>query len=447
MSLLIEKIKIDQLSPAKYNPRKDLKPGDKEYEQLKKSILQFGYVDPIIVNQRNNVVIGGHQRLKILRDIGYTEVDASMVDLDDDKEKALNIALNKISGDWDMALLKDLLLELDTGAFDMNSIGFDEDELEKLMTQFHVGEIKEDDFDADAVAAEIKEPVTKRGDIWLLGRHRLMCGDSTNLDDVLKLMDNNLADMVFTDPPYNVDYEGGSGLKIMNDKMNNENFYKFLFDAFKAMFVVTKEGGAIYICHADSEGLNFRKSMIDAGWMMKQCLIWVKNSMVMGRQDYHWKHEPILYGWKPGAAHTWNNNRKQTTIIDNFAGITVKNEGKETILSFSNGVQFASIKVPSFEILAAGDDVDTSVWRIEKPLKNGEHPTMKPIELCARAIKNSSLVQHRILDLFGGSGSTLIATEQINRSCYVMELDPIYCDVIIKRYEQFTGNKAALIKG
>ncbi len=391
----IRNINIADLKPAKYNPRKDLKPGDKEYEQLKKSILAFGYVDPIIVNSRNNVVIGGHQRLKVLAELGNTTVDVSIVDLDEQKEKALNIALNKISGEWDMPLLQDILFELNTDGFDLDSIGFSLDEL----TQFNMcedeGEASEDDFDVDKAVEDIREPVSKLGDIWLLGRHRLLCGDATRAEDVRQLMDGKLAAMVFTDPPYNVDYVGKTAdeLKIQNDKMSDADFYKFLLQSYTNMLEAVAPGGAIYVCHADSEGLNFRKAMQDAGWLLKQCIIWVKSSMVLGRQDYHWQHEPILYGWKPGAAHNWYGDRKQTTT-----------------------------------------------WEIDRPSRNGEHPTMKPIELCATAINNSSRTGDIILDIFGGSGSTLIAAEQTGRTCYTMELDPVYTDVIAERYIAQVGD-------
>lgn len=385
----IRNMNIADLKPAKYNPRKDLKPGDKEYEQLKKSILAFGYVDPIIVNSRNNVVIGGHQRLKVLAELGNTTVDVSIVDLDEQKEKALNIALNKISGEWDMPLLQDILFELNTDGFDLDSIGFSLDELTQFDLCEDEGEASEDDFDVDKAVEDIKESVSKPGDIWLLGRHRLLCGDATRAEDVRRLMDGKLAAMVFTDPPYNVDYVGKTAdeLKIQNDKMSDADFYKFLLQSYTNMLEAVAPGGAIYVCHADSEGLNFRKAMQDAGWLLKQCIIWVKSSMVLGRQDYHWQHEPILYGWKPGAAHNWYGDRKQTTT-----------------------------------------------WEIDRPSRNGEHPTMKPIELCATAINNSSRTGDIILDIFGGSGSTLIAAEQTGRTSYIMELDPVYTDVIVNRY-------------
>jgi DNA modification methylase len=389
----VNKIPISQLNPAKYNPRKDLQPGDPEYEKLKRSMQEFGYVEPIVWNKRTGNIVGGHQRYKVLLDMGMSEVDCVVVDLDETKEKALNLALNKIQGDWDYLKLKDLLQELDTGEFDLELTGFDMGEIEDLMTQFHVpGEIIEDD-----VPEPPEEPITKLGDLWLLGRHRLLCGDATDPEKVSKLMENQLADMIFTDPPYNVDYQGSAG-KIMNDNMTDDAFYRFLIDAFRNMAQKSKEGAPIYVCHADSEGLNFRAAFKEAGWDLKQCIIWVKQRFVMGRQDYHWQHEPILYGWKPGAAHKFYGDRKQTTV-----------------------------------------------WQIDRPMANREHPTMKPVNLCAKAIENSSKSGDIIIDFFGGSGSTLIAAEQLNRTCYMMELDPVYCDVIIKRWENFTGQKAVLL--
>lgn len=294
----------------------------------------------------------------------------------------------------------------------------------------------------DEVPEITEEVVSVLGDVWKLGRHRLMCGDATDTRQVQHLLLGGLADMVFTDPPYNVDYTGGTGLKIINDKMSDDKFYRFLFDAHKAMFDSVTPGGAIYVCHSDTEGLNFRKALIDAGWLLKQCIIWVKGSLVMGRQDYQWKHEPILYGWKPGAAHQWNGGRKQTTVIDGTAGVTVKSDSGGFILSFESGLQFISIKIPSYEVLYSGADDGTTTWRIEKPHKNGEHPTMKPVSLVSRAIANSCKRGGAVLDVFGGSGSTLIACEQLNRTCYMMELDPKYVDVIIKRWQNLTGGQA-----
>lgn len=394
----IQKINIEKLKAAEYNPRKDLKPEDEEYQKIKKSILEFGYVAPIIVNS-DMTVIGGHQRLKVLKELGYTEIECNIVDLDKAKEKALNIALNKISGEWDNAKLEELLAELKNEDIDMDITGFSFDEVDNILKD--ITGSKEDDFDIDQALSEIDEPVTKLGDIWILGKNRLMCGDSTVKENVDKLMNDKLADFVLTDPPYNVDYEGKTvdALKIENDNMSETEFYNFLLDAFRNMFEKIKYGGSIYVFHADTEGLNFRNAFKSVGFKLAQCLVWVKNTFVMGRQDYQWRHEPILYGWKEGAGHYFIDDRKQSTVLE-----------------------------------------------FDKPTRNAEHPTMKPIDLLVYLIKNSSKENDLILDLFGGSGSTLIAAEQVKRCCYTMELDPKYCDVIVKRWELLTGEKAILEK-
>jgi DNA modification methylase len=394
----IKKISVELINPAKYNPRKDLRPGDPEYEKLKRSIEEFGFIEPLVWNRRTGCLVGGHQRYKILLEQGVTEVECSVVDLDEAKEKALNIALNKIGGDWDYQKLAVLLEDIKLTGLDVELTGFDSAEIDKLMSDFlYEMEPEDDHFDLEEELEKIEEPVTQKGDVWLLGKHRLLCGDATSAEDVNRLMNGEFASMVFTDPPYNVDYVGKTkdALKIKNDKMGNQQFYQFLLDSFSNMFAVTQPGGGIYICHADSEGINFRSAMVDSGWNLKQCIVWVKNTIVMGRQDYHWQHEPILYGWKPGQAHQWMGDRKQSTV-----------------------------------------------WEFDKPSRNGDHPTMKPLGIPARGIKNSSKVGGVVLDLFLGSGSTLIACEQTGRICYGMELDPKYCDVIVRRYEEYTGQKA-----
>lgn len=392
----IQKIKIDKLIPATYNPRKDLKPGDAEYTKIKNSIENFGYVSPLIIN-KDMTVIGGHQRLKVLKELGFTELECIIVDLDKTKEKALNIALNKIQGDWDEEKLEALLQELKLDDFDTNLTGFDFDEVDEILKD--VTGSKEDDFDIDSAYEEIEEPITKPGDIWILGKHRLMCGDSTQKNDIMRLINNQDADMLLTDPPYNVDYVGktAEALKIKNDNMSDNQFYEFLKKVFENMYSVTKEGASIYVFHADTEGLNFRKAFKDAGYKLAECLIWKKDCFVMGRQDYQWQHEPILYGWKEGMAHYFINDRTQSTILE-----------------------------------------------FDRPKQSTLHPTMKPIDLIAKLIKNSSKENDIILDLFGGSGSTIIAAEQLNRNCYTMELDPKYCDVIVKRWETLTNKEAIL---
>ena len=392
--MLIEKIRTERLIPADYNPRKDLKPSDPEYEKLKRSLEEFGYVEPVIWNKTTSHVVGGHQRLKILLDMGITEVECVVVEMDAEKEKALNVALNKISGDWDKDKLALLIADLQGTDFDVSLTGFDPSEIDDLFKDSLKDGIHDDDFDVDA---ELQRPaVAKLGDVWLLGRHRLVCGDSTKADTFTALMDGKLANLVVTDPPYNVNYEGAAG-KIKNDNMDNEAFYDFLLAAFTNTEAAMAQDASIYVFHADTEGLNFRKAFSDAGFQLSGCCIWKKPSLVLGRSPYQWQHEPVLFGWKKKGKHNWYTDRKQTTI-----------------------------------------------WEFEKPKKNADHPTMKPIALLAYSIMNSSLTNCIVLDPFGGSGSTLIACEQSDRVCYTIELDEKYCDVIVKRYIEQVGSTDAV---
>ena len=388
--MVIERKSTADLIPADYNPRKDLKPGDPEYEKLKRSLEQFGYVEPVIWNKTTGRVVGGHQRLKVLIDMGITEVECVVVELPEDKEKALNIALNKISGDWDKDKLAVLIADLQGTAFDVSLTGFDAAEIDDLFKDTLKDGIKDDNFDVDA---ELKEPpITKLGDVWTLGRHRLVCGDSTKAETFDLLMAGAKANLVVTDPPYNVNYEGSAG-KIKNDNMANDAFYEFLLSAFKNTAAIMADDASIYVFHADTEGLNFRRAFADAGFYLSGCCIWKKQSLVLGRSPYQWQHEPVLFGWKKGGKHQWYAGRKETTI-----------------------------------------------WEYDKPKKNADHPTMKPIQLLAYPIMNSSMSNTLIVDPFGGSGSTLIACEQTDRSCYTIELDPKFCDVIVKRYIEQAGS-------
>ena len=385
--MLIEKKNTADLLPADYNPRKDLKPGDAEYEKLKRSIEQFGYVEPVIWNKATGRVVGGHQRLKVLIDLGMTEVDCVVVELTEEKEKALNIALNKISGEWDKDKLALLIADLQGADFDVSLTGFEPAELDDLL---NIGaDAKDDDFD---VGAELEKPTfSKAGDIWMLGRHRLICGDSTKPETFDLLMGSTKANLVITDPPYNVNYEGSAG-KIKNDNMADEAFYNFLLAAYTQMHSAMADDASIYVFHADTEGLNFRRAFADAGFYLSGCCIWKKQSLVLGHSPYQWQHEPCLYGWKKNGKHQWYTGRKETTI-----------------------------------------------WEFDKPKKNGDHPTMKPIPLLAYPIKNSTMSNAVVLDPFGGSGSTLIACEQTDRICYTVELDEKFCDVIVKRYIEQVG--------
>ncbi len=387
--MIVEKKNTADLMPADYNPRKALKPGDLEYEKLKRSIEQFGYVEPVIWNKTTGRVVGGHQRLKVLMDMGYTEVDCVVVELSEEKEKALNVALNKISGEWDKEKLALLITDLQGVDFDVSLTGFDPAEIDDLFKDAVKDGVKEDNFD---VAAELEKPtISKAGDIWMLGRHRLICGDSTKEETFEQLMAGKKVNLVITDPPYNVNYEGSAG-KIQNDNMADAAFYDFLLAAFQNTESVMADDASIYVFHADTEGLNFRKAFADAGFYLSGCCIWKKQSLVLGRSPYQWQHEPCLYGWKKKGKHLWYTGRKESTI-----------------------------------------------WEFDKPKKNGDHPTMKPIPLLAYPIMNSSLTNSLVLDPFGGSGSTLIACEQTDRICYTIELDEKFCDVIVKRYIEQVG--------
>lgn len=383
------RIKIKDLIPASYNPRKKLKPADKEYEKIKRSIEEFGCVEPVIVNS-DLTIIGGHQRVTVLSDLGYEEIDCIVVEIDKTKEKALNIALNKITGEWNKELLADLIRDLQESDFDVAFTGFEPPEIEQLFNTVYDKNITEDDFDVDA---ELQKPaVAKQGDVWLIGRHRLVCGDSTLPETYDSLMDGKKANLVVTNPPYNVNYEGTAG-SIQNDHMEDEKFYQFLFAAFVNMEASMEQDASIYVFHADTEGLNFRSAFKTAGFYLSGTCIWKKQSLVLGRSPYQWQHEPVLFGWKKGGKHNWYSDRKQTTI-----------------------------------------------WEFDRPKQSKDHPTMKPVGLVAYPIQNSCMSNCIVLDPFGGSGSTLIACEQTNRICYMAELDEKFVDVIVNRYVEQTGS-------
>lgn len=441
--LNLQEMNLADLHPAEYNPRVELKPGDPEYERIKRSIETFTYVDPIIVN-RDGTIIGGHQRYNVLLDLGYETADVVVVDKTKDEEKALNIALNKISGEWDEEKLYELLIELDLSDIDVQLSGFTLNELDDLRVKFDIEEAQDDGFDEEEALSQVKEPITRRGNIWRLGRHRLMCGDSTSPDDMAALMDGAQADLIVTDPPYNVNYgdkaemleeyleQKGSreSSDILNDNMDNASFYEFLLAAYRNAYEVMRDGAAIYVFHAESTGHIFREAFIAAGLKLAQCLIWEKNSFVLGRQDYQWRHEPILYGWKEGAAHYFINDRTQDTVI------------------LEDDIDFGAMKknelVAYLEELRRTYRDKTSVIFEQKPTRNDIHPTMKPISLVGKFITNSSKPDWNVLDQFGGSGSTLMAAEQLGRTAYIMEMDEAYCDVIIKRWEEYTGQTAVL---
>lgn len=396
----IKNVLVKDIKYAPYNPRKI---SDDVLSKLKRSIEEFGYIEPIVVNKRTMHVVGGNQRLKVLRQMGIGEVQSVIVDLDETHEKALNIALNKINGEWDLPALKDLLLEIDTGEIDTEITGFDMPEIEELMTQFHI-EGEEDNFNVDEAIEEIKEPTTKTGDIWLLGKHRVMCGDSTKIEDVERLMDGKKADSLITDPPYGVDYSGKNEFLNKFDKGNriqkpitNDAIidYRQFFSAFMGLAPLA-EYNTVYIFMFGKELHSLRIALDDCGYSWGDYLVWVKNNHVLGRKDYNAKHEFIVYGWK----------------------------GKH---KFYGGFS-------------------TTVLEFDRPLRSDLHPTMKPIPLLAKLINDGLPAKGKVYDPFGGSGSTLIACEQLNRICYMMEIDPVYCDVIVKRWEEYTGKKAELLR-
>jgi len=387
----LEMVDISKLVPYANNARKH---NDGQIKKIQSSLREFGFVNPVLIDKSYGI-IAGHGRVEAAKREGIREVPCVMVEyLTEAQKKAYILADNRLAEDaeWDMDLVKIDLQELADADFDIDITGFSDLDLGDPDDTLSV---KEDDFDAEPP----ETPKSHLGDIYKLGRHRLMCGDSTDKLSVEKLMGGVKADLYLTDPPYNVAYEGKTkdALRIQNDSMSNDKFRQFLVDAFSAADNVMKQGAAFYIWHADSEGYNFRGACFDIGWQVRQCIIWNKSSMVMGRQDYQWKHEPCLYGWKAGASHLWASDRKQTTVL-NF----------------------------------------------EKPARNAEHPTMKPILLFDYQIQNNTKAEDVVLDTFAGSGTTIIACEQNGRTAYCMELDPKYIDVIVNRWEVFTGEKAVL---
>lgn len=382
-----EKVNIDKLVPYARNARTHSK---EQILQLRASLREFGFVNPVIVDKDLNI-IAGHGRVTAAKEEGITEVPCVFVEhLTEAQKRAYIIADNRLAlnAGWDEEMLSVELSELQGVDFDISLLGFDDAELNKLLGD--IDGVEDDDFDVDK---ELQNPaMTKQGDLWLLGKHRLVCGDSTKEETFNALMDGKQANLTVTDPPYNVNYEGTAG-KIKNDNMANEAFYDFLLAAFTNIEAVMAKDASIYVFHADTEGLNFRKAFSDAGFYLSGTCIWKKQSLVLGRSPYQWQHEPVLFGWKKKGKHLWYSDRKQTTI-----------------------------------------------WEFEKPKKNADHPTMKPVALVAYPVLNSSLANCIVLDPFGGSGSTLIACEQTDRICYTIELEEKYCDVIVKRYVEQVGS-------
>lgn len=410
----IEEIKTEELKPYSRNPRKN----DTAVDAVAKSIQEFGFKIPIVIDSRNEIVCG-HTRWKAAKKLGMESVPCIRADdLTPQQIKAFRLVDNKTSelAEWDFDMLD---IEIgDITDIDLGVFGF-EDEPEEP-------EAEEDDYQVQL----LEDTITKPGDIYRLGDHLLICGDSTDLMTVQKLFsEGETADLVVTDPPYNVAYHSKAG-SIQNDDMGDSEFYEFLHAAFNTMQEVMKPGGVFYIWHADSEGINFRTAVRNSGLLCKQCLIWVKNSLVLGRQDYQWQHEPCLYGWKPGAAHYFIDDRTQTTVIEDQHQ-EFRKMRKEELVKLLEEMQ--------------ADKISTTIIREDKPSRSDEHPTMKPIKLLARGIKNSSRPGEIVLDLFGGSGSTMMACEQLGRKCRMVELDPKYCDVIVDRWERLTGKRAEKI--
>ena len=379
-------VPIAKLVPYMNNARTH---SPEQITKLRSSLREFGFINPVIIDRDFNV-IAGHGRILAAKEEGIKEVPCVFADhLSEAQKKAYIIADNRMAMDagWDEELLRVEIESLQGMDFDPLLTGFDEKELAALFDDG--ADAKEDDFDVDA---ELQKPAFSRlGDVWTLGRHRLVCGDSTKAETYTMLMDGVKANLVITDPPYNVNYEGSAG-KIKNDNMAGEKFYEFLLAAFQNMESVMAADASIYVFHADTEGLNFRRAFADAGFYLSGCCIWKKQSLVLGRSPYQWQHEPVLYGWKKNGRHQWYTGRKETTI-----------------------------------------------WEFDKPKKNGDHPTMKPIPLLAYPIRNSSMANSVVLDPFGGSGSTLIACEQTDRICRTIELDEKFCDVIVNRYIEQAG--------
>ena len=395
MSVFCAFDEIVEINNLKENPRNPNTHPTVQLELLAQIIKKTGWRAPITVSTLSGFIVKGHGRLQAAKLVGLKHCPVEYQTFEDEEEElAALLADNKLAelAEIDVEKLTEIFKDYEFEDLDLT--GYSQDEYDDLVGVFEEAELL---GDPDEVPEEV-ETRCKLGDVWQLGNHRLMCGDSTIITDVEKLMNGSKADMLLTDPPYNVNYEGGTGLKIQNDNMEDAQFRQFLYDAFTTANMVMKEGAVFYIWHADSEGYNFRGACKDVDWTVRQCLIWNKNTMVLGRQDYHWKHEPCLYGWKEGASHLWASDRKQTTVID-----------------------------------------------FNKPSRNGEHPTMKPVGLFDYQIQNNTKGGDIVLDLFGGSGTTLIACEQNKRIAYLMELDPHYCDVIITRWETLTGKKAELL--
>lgn len=398
---------LTKISEIKLNPNNPRLIKDDKFKKLVQSIKDFPEmlnIRPIVVN-KDMIILGGNMRFRACKEAGIKEIPVIITDLSEEKQREFLIKDNTSGGEWD---------------WDMLANEWDQEELEAWGLDLPVFEQEILEIAAEEDNYQIPDEVETDiviGDLFEIGNHKLLCGSSTEVETWEKLFGDKLCDMVMTDPPYNVNYEGGTGLKIQNDNMSNDSFYQFLYDFYTALGSYTKPGGAWYVWHADSEGANFRQAFKDSGLLLKQCLIWVKNALVMGRQDYHWKHEPCLYGWKEGAAHYFTNNRTKTTVIEDK--VDFKKLNKNELLQLVKEI--------------TSDKQKTTIINCDKPSRNDVHPTMKPIKLIAPLIENSSKIGELVADGFLGSGSTMVAAHQINRICYGTELDPKYCQVIVDR--------------
>lgn len=413
--------KVGDLIPYENNPRNN----ENAVEAVAGSIREFGFKNPIIVDQ-NNVIVAGHTRLLAAKELGLKEVPTIIADdLTTEQINAYRLVDNKTNelAQWDIDMLERELSEIDS--IDMEEFGFDD------FPDLELDKVIEDDFEDEELDHE--EPISQSGEIYQLGSHRLMVGDSTNKEDVRALTDGAQMDLLVTDPPYNVDYNGGTedAMTIENDNMGKEHFVEFLTAAFENAAEALRPGGGFYIWHAESTAGEFIKALEAAELEFRQRLIWVKSSLVLGRQDFQWKHEPCFYGWKEGAAHYFTADRTNTTVIEDAPNINAmnKDELKDYIKDLKDVI-----------------DEGSTILRADKPSSSRQHPTMKPVKLMAHHLAYSTRQGENVIDLFGGSGSTLMAAEQLGRNCYIMEFDPKYADVIITRWEEFTGQEAELIK-
>jgi len=436
----MQKITYLSVEKLKSHPKNPRLIKDDQFKRLCESLRNnrdYFETRPILVN-KDMVIFAGNQRFRAAKEIGLAEVPVAVMDIPEARQTELMMRDNRENGDWDWKKLAEFDPDL------LAAVGFTDAELAKVPFSSLL-----DPDGLDEMPELPTKPVSKVGDIYEMGGHRLMCGDSANLDHVKALMGGETADLCFTDPPYNVDYCGQRKLKnkILNDAMPTGEFYTFLLGCFKNMAAVMHSGAGIYICHGDNERVNFQNAMEAAGFEKKECLIWVKNNFVMGRQDYHWRHEPILYGWKAGGAHKWYGDRKQDTILDSFPGVFVEKLAKgRSRLTISTPEKQVVIEVANAKVVESYSGDRSSTWYFNRPSVSADHPTQKPVALVKQALLNSSPRKGLVLDLFGGSGSTLIAAEDCDRRARVMELSPVFADVIVRRWEEATHKKAKRIK-